>query len=43
MSALGIPVPPGLTITTEVRTEYNTQGKDKIIEILKRVEAAIVS
>jgi len=33
MSSLGVPVPPGFTITTEVSVEYNDLGKDKIIEI----------
>ncbi|AMC09966.1 pyruvate, phosphate dikinase [Lutibacter profundi] len=42
MSAIGIPVPPGFTITTEVCTEYNLLGKDKIISLLKNeVEAAV--
>ncbi len=35
MSSIGVPVPPGFTITTDVCTEYNKLGKDKIIEILK--------
>jgi pyruvate,orthophosphate dikinase len=44
MSALGIPVPPGFTITTEVCTEYNTLGKEVVIERLKEdVEQAIAS
>jgi hypothetical protein len=34
MNLIGVPVPPGLTITTEVCTEYNQIGKEKIIEIL---------
>ncbi|WP_420321182.1 pyruvate, phosphate dikinase [Flagellimonas sp.] len=42
MSALGIPVPPGFTITTEVCTEYNKLGKDAIIELLtEEVEKSI--
>ena len=36
MSSLGVPVPPGFTITTEVSVEYNDLGKDKIIEILRK-------
>lgn len=32
MSRIGIPVPPGFTITTEVCTQYNEEGKDAIIE-----------
>ncbi|MCE2612420.1 pyruvate, phosphate dikinase [Flavobacteriaceae bacterium D16] len=35
MSAIGIPVPPGFTITTAVCTEYNELGKDKVVEYLK--------
>ncbi|NQW36011.1 MAG: pyruvate, phosphate dikinase [Flavobacteriales bacterium] len=35
MSAIGIPVPPGFTITTEVCTEYNKLGKDAAINIIK--------
>ncbi|MCD6555754.1 MAG: pyruvate, phosphate dikinase, partial [Bacteroidales bacterium] len=42
MNLVGIPVPPGFTITTEVCTEYNQQGKDKVVELLKsEVEAAV--
>ncbi|MGB5691194.1 MAG: pyruvate, phosphate dikinase [Flavobacteriaceae bacterium] len=40
MSAIGIPVPPGFTITTEVCTEYNKLGKDATVELLKE-EVAI--
>jgi len=35
MSSIGVPVPPGFTITTDVCTEYNKLGKDKVIEVLK--------
>ena len=42
MSAIGIPVPPGFTITTEVCTEYNLLGKEKVVEmILHDVESSI--
>jgi len=34
MNLIGVPVPPGLTITTEVCTEYNQLGKEKVIEVL---------
>lgn len=34
MSLIGIPVPPGFTITTETCTEYNQLGKDKVISLL---------
>ncbi|MBT8210588.1 MAG: pyruvate, phosphate dikinase, partial [Eudoraea sp.] len=36
MSSIGIPVPPGFTITTEVCTEYNDLGKEKAVEYLKK-------
>lgn len=35
MNLIGVPVPPGFTITTEVCTEYNQLGKDAIISSLK--------
>ncbi len=42
MSAIGIPVPPGFTITTEVCEEYNLLGQDAVIDMIKdEVEAAI--
>jgi pyruvate,orthophosphate dikinase len=42
MNLIGVPVPPGFTITTDVCTEYNEIGKDKVIELLKsEVEAAM--
>lgn len=42
MSALGIPVPPGFTITTEVCTEYNELGKDKTVDLIREeVEMSI--
>lgn len=42
MSAIGIPVPPGFTITTEVCTEYNLLGQDAVVDMIKEeVEAAI--
>src|SRR6056297_2805465 len=31
MSRIGIPVPPGFTITTEVCTQYNEEGKEATI------------
>lgn len=34
MNLMGIPVPPGFTITTDVCTEYNKLGEDKIKELL---------
>ncbi len=42
MNLLGMPVPPGFTITTEVCTEYTKVGKDAVVkEIREGVEAAI--
>ncbi len=42
MNLIGVPVPPGFTITTEVCTEYNALGQDKVVELIKaEVEAAV--
>ncbi len=42
MNLLGMPVPPGFTITTEVCTEYTQYGRDEVVKNLtKEVEAAI--
>ena len=42
MNLLGMPVPPGFTITTEVCTEYTSFGKDEVVKRLKEdVEKAI--
>ncbi|MDO9615402.1 MAG: PEP/pyruvate-binding domain-containing protein, partial [Bacteroidota bacterium] len=42
MNLIGVPVPPGFTITTEVCAIYNKLGREKVIELLKAdVEAAI--
>ncbi len=35
MNRIGIPVPPGFTITTDVCTEYYKEGKERIIELLR--------
>jgi len=35
MSAIGIPVPPGFTITTDVCTEYNQLGKTEGVKLIK--------
>ncbi len=43
MNLIGVPVPPGFTITTEVCTEYNELGRDYVINALKsEVENAII-
>lgn len=42
MNLIGVPVPPGFTITTETCTEYNELGKDYVVEKLKpEVEKAV--
>ncbi len=42
MNLIGVPVPPGFTITTDVCTEYYALGKDEVVELLKpEVEKAI--
>lgn len=42
MNLIGVPVPPGFTITTEVCTEYNQLGKEAVIKLIKpEVEAAV--
>ena len=42
MNLLGVPVPPGFTITTDVCNEYYKIGRDNVVEILKSdVEEAI--
>jgi pyruvate,orthophosphate dikinase len=35
MNLIGVPVPPGFTITTEVCAEYNQLGKDEVIKLIK--------
>ncbi|MDP8202450.1 MAG: pyruvate, phosphate dikinase [Candidatus Tenebribacter burtonii] len=42
MNLIGVPVPAGFTITTEVCAEWNKLGKEKTIELLRvEVEAGI--
>ncbi len=42
MNLIGVPVPAGFTITTEVCTAYNKLGQDAVIEMLKaEVEKAV--
>ena len=35
MNLIGVPVPPGFTITTDVCNEYYEVGKEKMVELLK--------
>ncbi|MGE5394563.1 MAG: pyruvate, phosphate dikinase [Candidatus Saccharibacteria bacterium] len=42
MNLIGVPVPPGFTITTEVCTVYNQQGRTAAIDLIKaEVEKAV--
>jgi pyruvate, orthophosphate dikinase len=42
MNLIGVPVPPGFTITTEVCTKYNEEGQEKTFNLIKpEVEAAV--
>ncbi|WP_339917730.1 pyruvate, phosphate dikinase [Yeosuana marina] len=44
MSLIGIPVPPGFTITTEVCTEYNQLGQEAVVSMIKKeVEDSILN
>ncbi|MFO7864035.1 MAG: pyruvate, phosphate dikinase, partial [Salinivirgaceae bacterium] len=44
MNRIGVPVPAGFTITTEVCTEYNQKGKDAVVAMIKKeVEAGIAA
>ncbi len=42
MNLIGVPVPPGFTITTEVCAIYNADGRQKTFDLIKpEVEAAV--
>ncbi|MDR1584714.1 MAG: pyruvate, phosphate dikinase, partial [Prevotellaceae bacterium] len=42
MNLIGVPVPPGFTITTDTCNEYYQLGKEKVVELLKpEVEKSI--
>ncbi|HEY9113638.1 MAG TPA: PEP/pyruvate-binding domain-containing protein, partial [Bacteroidales bacterium] len=42
MNLIGVPVPPGFTITTEVCTIYNEKGQDYTVNLIKgEVEKAV--
>ena len=42
MNLIGVPVPPGFTITTDVCNEYFEKGKDDVVALLKEdVEKAV--
>jgi len=36
MTRIGLPVPPGFTITTDVCTEYHNLGKEKVKKLLRK-------
>ncbi|MFH2094595.1 MAG: PEP/pyruvate-binding domain-containing protein, partial [Bacteroidota bacterium] len=40
MNLIGVPVPPGFTITTDTCTEYKQIGQDKVVELLRNEVAA---
>ncbi|MDR0561028.1 MAG: pyruvate, phosphate dikinase [Prevotellaceae bacterium] len=43
MNLIGVPVPPGFTITTEVCNEYYKYGEAKIVELIKKdVQEAMI-
>jgi len=35
MNLIGIPVPPGFTVTTEACTIYNEQGRDTVVKLIE--------
>ena len=42
MNLIGVPVPPGFTITTEACTQYTQKGKDQVVALLEpEVKAAV--
>jgi pyruvate,orthophosphate dikinase len=44
MNRIGVPVPPGFTITTDVCNEYYEKGKDAVVVLLKEeVEEALAN
>jgi len=44
MNLIGMPVPPGFTITTDTCAEFYAQGKDAVVELLKpEVEKAVAN
>ncbi len=44
MNLIGIPVPPGFTITTDTCAEYYAQGKEAVVELLRpEVEKAVAN
>jgi len=43
MNLIGVPVPPGFTITTEICTLYNEKGRDYAVELIKQDVVRAVS
>ncbi|MCF6242491.1 MAG: pyruvate, phosphate dikinase, partial [Bacteroidales bacterium] len=43
MNLIGVPVPPGFTITTEICTLYNEKGRDYAVELIKEDVTSAVS
>ena len=43
MDLIGVPVPPGFTITTEVSIEYTKVGPEKIKQLLKKEVEGVIA
>ncbi len=43
MNLIGVPVPPGFTITTEICTLYNKKGRDYVVNLIKDDVTAAVA
>ncbi len=43
MNLIGVPVPPGFTITTEICTLYNAKGRERAISLIKEDVTAAVA
>lgn len=41
MNLIGVPVPPGFTITTDVCNEYFEKGKESVVALFKRRRKSI--
>ena len=40
MNLLGMPVPPGFTITTEVCNQYTASGRDEVVRLTRRIRCS---
>ena len=41
MNLIGLPVPAGFTITTEVCTLYNQKGKDAVVKLIEKFKKVV--